>query len=123
VGDEFTLRIQADQARDLYSAPFYLQYDPQTLEFINLAEGKFLNQDGKPTAFIYSVQPDTGLIIVGLSRLGEIAGVSGSGILALATFRAKNPGQATIAFQNVDFRDARFEQIPMVFETNEIQIR
>lgn len=123
VGDEFTLSIQADQTRDLYSAPFYLQYDPQVIELISLTEGKFLNQDGKPTAFIYSVDPDTGRVIVGLSRLGEVGGVSGSGALASATFRAKKPGTALLTFQNVDFRNTRFEPVPVNFRTDEIQIR
>ncbi len=123
VGDQFILSIEADQVKDLFSAPFYLKYDPQFLEFIGLTEGKFLNKDGKPTVFIYSVDPDTGQVIIGLSRLGDVGGISGSGVLALATFKAKNSGTATMAFQNVDFRDIRLEPVNVISEGREVQVR
>jgi general secretion pathway protein D len=123
VGDQFILSIEADQVKDLFSAPFYLKYDPQLLEFIGLTEGKFLNQDGKPTVFIYSVDPDTGQVIIGLSRLGDVGGISGSGVLALATFKAKNPGMANVAFQNVDFRDIQLEPVNVISESGEVQVR
>ncbi len=124
VGDQFILSIEADQVKDLFSAPFYLKYDPQLLEFIGLTEGKFLRQDGKPTVFIYSIDPDTGQVIIGLSRLGDdVGGISGSGVLALATFKAKNPGTANVAFQNVDFRDIRLEPVNVISESGEVQVR
>jgi len=123
VGDQFILSIEADQVKDLFSAPFYLKYDPQLLEFIGLTEGKFLNRDGKPTVFIYSVDPDTGQVIIGLSRLGDVGGISGSGVLALATFKAKNPGTANVAFQNVDFRDIQLEPVNVLSESGEVQVR
>jgi general secretion pathway protein D len=123
VGDQFILSIEADLVKDLFSAPFYLQYDPQLLEFIGLTEGKLLNQDGKPTVFIYNVDTDSGQIIVGLSRLGDVGGITGSGVLALATFKAKNPGTATVAFQNVDFRDVRLEPVDVAPAGGEIQVR
>ncbi len=123
VGDQFILSIEADQVKDLFSAPFYLKYDPRLLEFIGLTEGKFLNRDGKPTVFIYSVDPDTGQVIIGLSRLGDVGGISGSGVLALATFKAKNPGTANVAFQNVDFRDIQLEPVNVLSESGEVQVR
>ncbi len=123
VGDQFILSIEADQVKDLFSAPFYLKYDPQLLEFIGLTEGKFLNRDGKPTVFIYSVDPDTGQVIIGLSRLGDVGGISGSGVLALATFKAKNPGTANVAFQNVDFRDIQLEPVNVLSKSGEVQVR
>lgn len=122
VGDQFILSIEADHVKDLFSAPFYLKYDPLLLEFIGLTEGKFLKQDGKPTVFIYSVDPNTGQVIVGLSRLGDVGGISGSGVLALVTFKAKNPGTATVAFQNVDFRDIRLEPVNIISEGGEIRV-
>jgi general secretion pathway protein D len=123
VGDQFILTIQTDHAGELYSAPFYLQYDPQALEFIGLSEGQFLKKDGNLTAFIYSVNPDTGEIIIGLSRLGDVSGATGSGTLALATFRAKSPGNTSVTPQNVDFRDSRLNPINMVVESGAVQIR
>lgn len=123
VGDQFTLAIEADQVSELFSAPFYLLYDPELLEFIGLAEGKFLKRDGSPTIFIYTVEPDKGQVVVGLSRLGEVEGISGSGTLALATFKAKNPGTASVAFQNVDFTDFRLEAVKVTARGGEIQIR
>lgn len=124
VGDQFILSIETQQVRDLFSAPFYLQYDPGLLEFIGLTEGEFLKKDGNPTVFIYSVDADMGKIVVGLSRLGGGGGITGSGVLAQATFKAKTPGIASVAFQNVDFRDIRLEPVNVTLdEGGEIQVR
>lgn len=123
VGDQFTLSLNTEQVNDLFSAPFYLQYDPQQLEFIGLIEGDFLKRDKNPTAFIYTVEPEIGKIIVGLSRLGEVNGISGSGTLVIATFKARTPGTAKVTLQNVDFRDARLEPVPVTYGNGEVQIR
>lgn len=123
VGNQFIVSIETQQVMDLFSAPFYLRYDPQILEFIGLTEGEFLKSDGGPTIFIYNVEPEAGQVIVGLRRLGEEAGVSGSGTLALATFKAKRPGTARVVFQEVDFRDVRLEPIRVTPEVGQIQIR
>jgi hypothetical protein len=63
------------------------------------------------------------MVIVGLSRLGEATGISGSGTLAFATFKARNPGKANVTFQNVDFRNTRFEPVPVTAEAGEVQVR
>ncbi|GEM_PF-2942853 len=123
VGEQVVFTIKTEQVKDLFSAPFYLRYDPQVLEFIGLTEGDFLKQDNNPTAFVYAVEPEIGQVIVGLSRLGEVTGMSGSGTLALATFKAKNPGKANVSFQNADFRNARFEPVSVLAQMPEIQIR
>jgi len=123
VGDQFILSIEAQQVKDLFSAPFYLSYDPQQLEFVGITEGEFLKRDKNPTVFIYNVDPERGQVIIGLSRLGDVGGISGSGTLALATFKAKGPGAASVAFQNVDFKDVRLEPVNVISEVGEVQVR
>ncbi len=54
-----------------------------------------------------------GEIIVGLTRLGKIMGISGDGVILTLTFIAKKTGSATLTFQKTDFRDSNLKPVPV----------
>ena len=122
VGKEITLTVSVDRIEGLYSAPFYLIYDPSLLEFIKASEGNFLKKDGKQTTFFQVNNPETGQVIIGLSRLGQAGGVTGSGPLATFTFRAKSSGIGKFSIQKPEFRNADMEIIPLKVVLDEVKI-
>jgi hypothetical protein len=122
VGQQLTVQVNVANAINLFGAPFYLAYDPSRLDVVGAAEGGFLKSDGQSTVFLNSIDAQRGQIIIGLSRLGSVGGVSGSGNLAAITFRAKATGSVTFTLQNVDFRDPGLVQIPVLLQPANVQI-
>lgn len=103
VNDSFPVEVVISGVNNLYNAPLTLEFDPLSLDFIGAAEGAFLKKDGKPTAFQVNVNKEIGLVEVNLSRVGDVGGVSGSGTLAVITFRAKEKGAVNLGFGTADF--------------------
>jgi general secretion pathway protein D len=122
VGDVVQVIVSVNAVEELYSAPFHLIYEPNLMEFLGAEQGDFLAQDGNQTAFLEATDPRKGRIIVGLSRLGPVGGISGSGVLATFAFRAKAQGSGTLGLWGVDLRDAALEPITGRIELSEVVI-
>ena len=103
VNEQFTVEIKAVDANNLFNAPFTLVYDPLFLDFVGVAEGGLLKQDGKPTLFRPAIDKNTGQVTVTLNRVGDAGGITGGGTLMTATFKAKNQGPASIGFLDANF--------------------
>lgn len=114
VTEQFTVALQVTDAVNLYGTPFTLVYDPNFLEFVGASEGDLLRKDGKPTIFKATDDKVAGKVVVGLTRIGSVGGVNGSGILAQATFKAKNKGPASIGFTGVNFLGPAAKQLEVI---------
>ncbi len=104
VDERFNAEVLTSETKDLVSAPFTLVYDPIFLEFISASEGDLLKKDAKQTLFRVTNDASSGRVTVGLTQVGDSAGVSGTGKLLSAVFRAKKAGPASIGFIGVNFR-------------------
>jgi len=105
VGQKFTVAVNLREVANLYGASVNLSYDPALLEFVRVAEGGFLKQNGESTSFMHAVNTAEGRVTTGLTRLGGVKGVGGAGALFSAEFRAKGEGMAAIAFQEGTLKD------------------
>ena len=105
VNDRFNINIVASNATDLMNAPFVVTYDPYLLDYEGASEGSFFKRDGKQTIFQATGEKSSGQVSVNLVRSGNAGGISGSGSLAVLSFRAKAPGNATFAFMKSAFTD------------------
>jgi hypothetical protein len=89
------LEIRASSVTDLYGVAFDLRYPSGVLQLVQVSSGTFLGN-----ATLQSVPgTGTGLLIVGLSKLGAVSGASGSGVLMTLEFRAIATGQGTFTFE------------------------
>lgn len=86
------LEVRADQVTDLYGVAFDLSYPSSLLQHVRSTQGPML-QAG---TFQGSVSP--GNLVIGLSRLGAVPGVSGSGVLLTFEFRATGAGEGAFTF-------------------------
>jgi len=105
-GQRLSVNVHITGAADLFSAPFYVQYDPRHLKVVAVKQGGFLKRDGVSTAFLHK-EKRPGTIMVGLSRLGNKSGVSGSGTLATLTFITLGAGHTTISLSKSDLKDSQ----------------
>jgi hypothetical protein len=89
------LEIRANSVNDLYGVAFDLRYPSNLLQLVQASSGPFLG-----SATLESVPgSSSGLIIVGLSKLGAVSGASGSGVLMTLEFRAIAAGQGSFSFE------------------------
>lgn len=95
--DTLVLDVAVEGVEGLYGVFFDLRYPDALLDFEGSSEGSFLNVDGAATVLEIAEQP--GNLVVGLSRLGDVAGRSGSGVLLTLRFRAVSGGNGSLTFE------------------------
>jgi len=100
-GKIFTRTVEVQGMQKAFSAAFDVIYDPSVIEYVKADEGPFLNRSNAlNTSFFQSALQDgvKGRIVIGLTLLGQVDGVSEGGTLLTLSFRALNPGVTTLAF-------------------------
>jgi hypothetical protein len=110
-GETLELELAVRDVSNLYSGPFHLVYDADRVEVEDILEGNFLNGDGRQTVFMKSIQAERGRAIVGLVRLGQVGGRSGSGRLATIRVKAKKPGTVELKLERMVFQDPELKPI------------
>jgi len=110
MGEPLEVIVVAEEIKDLFSAPMYIKYDDQLLDFVGATELAFMKRAGE-TVFTYSHMPDKGLAIIGLKLTDKTQSVSGGGGLFKVSFNPKASGFAEITPQNINFRNAQGEQL------------
>ena len=95
------LDVRAEQVTGLYGVAFDLVYPSTALSFVSGAEGAFLG--GTQTSFqIHESSP--GRLVIGVTRLGAVAGVAGTGTLLTLQFGSRGAGTGSFFFeQNTAF--------------------
>ena len=122
VGETFAVQVKIDNGSDIFAVPFDIRYDPAILEVVGLYESTYLKKGGGQTTFLTSINRDKGNITVGLTRLGRIGGVSGSGTLMSVTFRALKRGSAFLSFANGKPMDSKMNVLPVKFVRGRIRV-
>jgi len=95
-GDRFEVAVQVSADRPISHLPLTLVFDPSLLAVEAVAPGEFLGDTGKAEILADFGRP--GEVVVGASRLGDQAGVTGAGTLVRVTFRALTAGSALVGF-------------------------
>ncbi|ALC17168.1 type II secretion system secretin lipoprotein PulQ [Desulfuromonas soudanensis] len=122
-GETFTVEVAVDEVQNLYSAPLFVTYPPQLLDFVAGEEGTFLRQGEASTIFTSSPNRERGQLIVGYKQGLGGAGASGGGALFRLTFKAKAPGMAEIALDRINFRDPAGNRLSVVPAGLQVEVR
>jgi len=123
VGETFTVQVRIDNGSNVFAIPFDINYDPNILEVTGLREGAYLKKGGGQTTFLNSIDKARGKITVGLTRLGRIGGVSGSGSIMSVEFKALRRGTGSLSFTNGRPMDAGLNALPVEFASGRIRIQ
>ncbi len=127
--DRFRIGLLVDSATDLYGVATMLRYDAEYLEVPDadsnpangvqpvVSELTLLNNNGMDVTFLRSALEDdtAGSLVLGLSRSGDVTGVSTSeetGILSV-DFNIKKAGTTSIIFYKSGLQNPDNEAIPV----------
>jgi general secretion pathway protein D len=111
-GTTFAVNVTLTGAQNAYSVPVQVNYDPKTLELVNVSSGSFLSQDGQAVALVNRNDSITGTLQVTASRPPGAGGVSGDGQVFTLTFMAKAPGQSNLTISRAQLRDPAMQAMP-----------
>lgn len=111
--NRLVLELVAQDVTRLYGLSFDLQYPASVLSFEAAAEEGFLSADGADTSLQVAEQP-AGNLVIGLTRLGRVSGISGSGVLLSLELRAVGNGGGTLRFDANEAFDAEGDPMPSV---------
>ncbi len=100
-GGPYTVPISINAASQVSTMTITLTYNPTVLRVRAVEEGSFLRQGSLEVAFTQQVDPVAGRIDIGLRRIGDSTGASGSGLLAAILFEAVAPGSVTLTTYSV----------------------
>jgi general secretion pathway protein D len=124
VGEQLTVEIRVMGASNVSSIPFHLRYNQAVLEYTGpLVEGDFLRQDGASTVVNATPTAAAGEIVVGASRVGAPAGISGAGTLCSLTFVARAPGPANFVFAGAAVKDQNQNNLPASFSGTPVTVK
>jgi hypothetical protein len=111
---EFTIQIWVKEVENLMAAKMNLSFSSNFLEIVEngVEEGEFLRKNGGEVVFLYSNNNSLGKVEIDLGIAeGTSLGVSGSGTLAVITFKAKKKGTASVSFESYELRDTNNQSI------------
>lgn len=111
--DVFSIDIEVADVVDLYTFAFDLQFAPfgNVLAVRRVLEGPFLGSDAESTDFSYTVSVLEGSVKVGSTRLGEVGGIDGSGVLATIEFKVVEAGTSTMELTSTVLEDSSVDSM------------
>jgi general secretion pathway protein D len=111
LGQDARFDIAAASVKDLYGAIMTLNYDPKVVEFKTASEGTLLKKDGQQTSFLFSNNIKAGTVDIYMTRIGDVGGVAGSGVLCTLIFQGKAGGTTELTVKSVKLTNFNREQI------------
>ena len=123
VGRTFNVNIMVRGAKDLYSAPLQISYDPSTLQLVNISNGDLLSRDGQPVALVHREDLQGGTIQANATRPPNTPGISGDGVLYTLSFQAKATGNSTLNIVRPSLRNSLMQPISVTSSTASISIK
>jgi len=119
----FSLELRVSSVNDLFNPAFDLSYNPSLIQFISATDGGFLSQNNTTPIFMLTSATTPGTLVFGATRLGQVGGVSGSGVIAILNFRTLTAdGQTTLHFLNNDLMDSNLSPIPAAWQDGTVII-
>lgn len=122
VGNTFQISILAANARDLYSVPLQVQFNPKVLELVNVDAGALLSGDGQPVALVHRDEGN-GLVTISSSRPPGTIGVNGQGDVCTLTFKAIGAGDSNIALVKVGASNSKQAALPAVGSQGVVHVK
>jgi general secretion pathway protein D len=113
VGSTFQVSIVASNARDLFSLPLQLQFDPRVLKLVNVDSGDLLARDGQAVALVHRDEGN-GAVTMFTARPPGTKGISGQGTVYTLIFKTLAPGDSSLSLTRIGARDSQQNSITAV---------
>jgi hypothetical protein len=90
---KLVLEVRSGGVQDLYGVAFDLQYPANLLQLTQVTQGDLL-----AGGTFQQTSTATGNVVIGVSRLGVVPGVSGAGVIARLEFKPLVTGNGVLSF-------------------------
>jgi len=125
VGSTFQATVLLANARDIYSVPMEMQYDPKVLQLVNVNSGGLLAGDGQAVALVHR-DNGAGLVTISASRPPGVAGVNGvngQGEVCILTFKAIAAGDSNLSLTRVSAMNSLKVSLPTVGSQSVVHVK
>ncbi|MBS1816010.1 MAG: type II and III secretion system protein [Acidobacteria bacterium] len=112
-GSTFQMAVIASNAKDLYSVPLQVQFNPKVLQLVNVDSGELLGRDGQAVAVVHRDEGN-GMVTISESRPPGVSGVTGEGSVAVLTFKAIGSGDSKVSLAKVGAKNSTQANMPAV---------
>jgi general secretion pathway protein D len=123
MGETSTIGLAIDGARDLFSVPLLLQYNPAVIQVEEVRNGGFLSGGTQEIAIVQRVDQAQGHAIVSATRQPNTQGVNGSGTLLGIIVRAVGPGTSKLQIGLVNAKDSQQRSLAITAGEATIQVQ
>ncbi len=110
-GAAVAVTLQVEGAKDLFTSPVHLRWDPKLLAMMTATPGTMLTLGGQAVNAPAEIHNDKGEAVVTLARLPGAGGVNGSGAAAILNFVAIGKGTATVSIIEVNAKNSKMEHL------------
>ena len=123
VGGKSFVTISLENAQNVSSLDLNLSFDPKVLKLLDVQEGGFMTQDGRPSTLVPRIENETGKFNATLTRMADAPGVNGAGRLLLLVFEGAGPGVSAISFGQANILDGTKSVLPASSSGTEISVK
>jgi general secretion pathway protein D len=114
MGESKKIAVVVDGARDLFSVPMLVQYDPAVLSVEEVRNGGFLSGGTQEVAVVERLDNQRGEAIISASRQPNTPGVDGTGTLIELSIKGVGPGSSKLAVVQVNARNSKLRPLSLV---------
>jgi general secretion pathway protein D len=100
-GGPYTVPLSVSNASRLSTITLSVTFNPAVLRVRSVQEGTFMRQGGVTAMFTPRIDAATGRVDIAVTRSGDQAGASGSGLIGALLFDAIGPGNSLIQVSGV----------------------
>ena len=123
VGETATISLVVEDAKDIYSLPVLIAFNPSVVMVEDVRQGGFLSGGTQPVALVQRVDKERGQAIISAARPPNTGGVSGTGTVLGIVLRGVGKGSSTLSIVQVMARDSQQKPIPMVSTEASVQVQ
>ena len=110
-------------ARDLFSVPLLVRYDPAVLSVEEVRNGGLLSGGTQEIAIVERLDNQRGEAIISATRQPGTPGVDGTGTLLELSIKGVGPGTSKLAIIQVNARDSKQRSLPMVSSDATVRVQ
>jgi hypothetical protein len=121
-GGPYTTPLSVNNASRMSTLTLTVTFNPAVLRVRNVQEGTFMRQGGVTAAFTPRIDVAAGRVDIAITRTGDQAGASGTGLLAALLFDAVGTGNSLIQVSGVA-SNPEGGAVPLLFTPVTVTVR
>jgi general secretion pathway protein D len=122
-GESRKIGLVVDGARDLFSVPMLMKYDPAVLSVEEVRHGGFLSGGTQEIAIVERLDNQRGEAIISATRQPGTSGVDGTGTLIELSIKGIGPGTSKLAILQVNARDSKQRSLRLVSSEATVRVQ